>query len=95
MSQICSKMVIFLFSAFFGGQFCYFSNRKSRINTRPLHFGYCSNKLIIRNLWRATLFFDLMGGQKSLLMHVSLWEVQAEFGGTDIRNIAQIVHEGI
>ena len=45
MSQICSKMVIFLFSAYFGGHFCYHSNRKSRINTRPLHFGYCSNKM--------------------------------------------------
>ena len=49
MSQICSKMVIFLFSAYFGGHFCYHSNCKSRIYTRTLHFGCCSNKLI-RNL---------------------------------------------
>ena len=35
MSQICSKMVIFLhvFSAYFDGHFCYHSNRKNRINT--------------------------------------------------------------
>ena len=57
MSQICSKTVIFLFSAYFGGLFCYHSNRKSRINTRPLHFGYCSNELIRKNLWRATFIF--------------------------------------
>ena len=45
---------LFLFSAYFGGHFCYHSNRKSRINARLLHFGYCSNKLIRRNLWRVT-----------------------------------------
>ena len=33
MSQICSKMAIFLFSAYFGGRFCYHSNGKSKIIT--------------------------------------------------------------
>ena len=50
MSQICSKMACFLISAYFGGHFCYHSNCKSRINAKILHFGYCSNKLIQRNL---------------------------------------------
>ena len=40
MSQFCSKMAIFLFSAYFGGHFCYYSNRKSQINAGLLHFGY-------------------------------------------------------
>ena len=74
MSQICSKMVIFLFSAYFGGHFCYHNNHKSRINTKPLHFGYWSNKLIRRNLWKATfIFWPNRGGQNSLLMHVPLY----------------------
>ena len=63
MSQICSKMVIFLFSAYFGGHFCYNNNRKSQINTSPLHFGYCSNKLI-RRCEKQLLFFDLIEGAK-------------------------------
>ena len=46
MSQICSKMVNFLFSAYFDGHFCYHSNGKSQINARLLHFGYCSNKFM-------------------------------------------------
>ena len=58
MSQICSKTVIFLFSAYFGGLFCYHSNGKSRINTRPLQFGYCSNELIRKKL----VNFELIGG---------------------------------
>ena len=66
MSQICSKMVIFLFSAYFGSHFCYHSNLKSRINTRPLLFGYCSNKLI-RTCKEQLLFFDLIGGPKQPL----------------------------
>ena len=44
--------------------FCYHSNCKSRINTRLLHFGYCSNKLIRRNLWRATFIFWPQRGAK-------------------------------
>ena len=68
MSQICSKMVIFLFSAYFGGHFCYHSNRKSRSNTRLLHMGYCSYKLIKSNFY----FLTSYGGQNSLLMHVPL-----------------------
>ena len=72
MSKICSKMAIFLFLAYFGGHFCYHSNHKSRINARLLHFGYCSNKLIQRNLRRATFIFwpHRGGGQNSLLMHI-------------------------
>ena len=41
MSQICSKMVTFLFLAYYSGHFCYHSNGKSQINTRLLHLGYC------------------------------------------------------
>ena len=44
MSQICSKMVYFLFSDYFGGHLCYHSNGKSQIDTRRLHLGYCSDK---------------------------------------------------
>ena len=54
MSIICSKMAIFLFSAYFGGHFCYHSNRKSRINARLLHFGYCSKKLVKSNFYFLT-----------------------------------------
>ena len=46
MAQICSKMANFLLSAYFGGNFCNHGNGKSQINTRILHFGYCSNKPI-------------------------------------------------
>ena len=76
MPQICSKMVIFLFSAYFGYHFCYHSNRKSQINTRPLHFGYCSNKQIGKTCKEQLLFFDLIRGrgQNSLLMHIPLCE---------------------
>ena len=49
-------MVIFLYSAYFGSYFCYHSNGKSQINTRLLHLGYCSNKLIGRNYIGSTLF---------------------------------------
>ena len=43
-------MVSFLFSAYFGGHFCYHSNDKSKSNLRLLHFGYCSNKpLMLRS----------------------------------------------
>ena len=57
MSQICSKIANFLFSAYFGGHFCYHSNGKSQINTRYLHFGYCSNKLIRRKCWKTFFIF--------------------------------------
>ena len=57
--------------SYFGGHFCYHSNGKCRINTRVLHFGYCSNKLIKRNYWKATfIVFGLIGeggGAKELL----------------------------
>ena len=43
------KMVIDLFSAYFGSHFCFHSNGKSQINTGLLHLGVCSNKLIRRN----------------------------------------------
>ena len=46
MSQICSKMVIFLFSVYFGGHFCYHSNGKSQIDTRLVHLRYYSSELI-------------------------------------------------
>ena len=77
MSQICSKMANFLFSAYFGGHFCYHSNGKSQINTRVLHFGYCSNKLS-KNYLKAIFVFCLKGGgggHNSLLMHVPLYTV--------------------
>ena len=45
MSQICSKMITFLFSAYIGGHFCYHNN-SFQINIRLLHLGYCSNKLM-------------------------------------------------
>ena len=64
MSQICSKMVILLFSAYFGGHFCYHCNRKTGNNTKFLHFGYCSNKLIKKTCEEKLLFFDLIGGPK-------------------------------
>ena len=75
MSQICSKMVIFLFPAYFGGHFCYHSNCKSRNNTIRLHPGYCSHKLIRKTCEEQLLFFDLIGGggRNSLLMHVPLY----------------------
>ena len=77
MSQICSKMVIFLFSAYFGGHFCYHCNSKSRINTRPLQFGYCSNKLIKINLCRATfIFLPHRGPKKPLNASTPLEEIQ-------------------
>ena len=61
----------------FAPKFLYHSNRKSWINARLLHFGYCSNKLIRRNMWKSIFIFDLIGGQNSLLMHVPLWDSYA------------------
>ena len=43
--SICSKMATFLFSAYFGGHFCYHSNGKSQ------------NKLIRRNWWKTIFIF--------------------------------------
>ena len=65
MSQICSKMAIFLFSNYIGGHFCYHSNCKSQINARLLHIGYCFNKLIQKKF--------VGGGQNSRLMHIPLF----------------------
>ena len=36
----------FPISAYFGSLFCYQSNGKIQINTKLLHFWYCSDKLI-------------------------------------------------
>ena len=69
-------MVNFLFSAYFGGHFCYHSNGKSQSNWRLLHIGYCSNKLIKTNWCFFLKIFSLIGGgggQKSPLMHVALY----------------------
>ena len=51
--SIYSKMVNFLFSAYFGSHFCYHTNDKSQSNLRLLHFVYCSSKLV-RRRWRKT-----------------------------------------
>ena len=57
-----------LFSAYFGSHFCYHSNGKNRINPRLLHLGYCSNKLIRRNSWKAIfIFWPHRGGQLASL----------------------------
>ena len=50
--SICSKMVNFVFSAYFGGHFCYHKS-----NLRLLHFGYCSNKLRRTNWWKTIFIF--------------------------------------
>ena len=60
MSQICSKMANFLFSAYFGVHFCYHSKGKNRTNIRLMHLGHCSNKLIRE--FGDTRFFGLIGG---------------------------------
>ena len=57
MSQTFSKMVIFIFSTDFGGDFYYQRNAKSHIETRLLHLGYCSNKLIRKTLVKKTNIF--------------------------------------
>ena len=65
--------------------FCYHSNRKSWINTRALHIGYCSNKLLRRCLWSVTfIFWSHRAGQNSLLMHVLLyWNLEFVSGFLD------------
>ena len=67
-------MVNFLFSACFGGHFCYHSNGKSQTNLRFIHLGHCPNKPIRRTWWKAYfIFWPHRGGQNSLLMHIPLW----------------------
>ena len=63
----CSKMVNFLFSACFGGHFCYHSSGKSQTNTRLIHLGHCPNKPIRRIGEKRISFFGLIGGQKKPL----------------------------
>ena len=48
-SQFYSKMVALLNSAYFDSHLCYYSNGISRIDTRIVHLGYCSNKPIKTN----------------------------------------------
>ena len=85
MSQISSKITNSLFSANFGGHFCYHSNGKSQINTRCLHLGYCPNK-VMRRKWRKAffLYFSLSGGQHSLLTHAQTLWVSRERQGPPI-----------
>ena len=74
MSQICSKMAIFL--AFF----VTIAMVNVKLKTRLLHLGYCCNKLI-RRIWRKAIFVfwpHRVGGgggggeQNGPLMHVAL-----------------------
>ena len=61
-------MANFLFSAYFGGHFCYHSNSKSQSNLRLLHFDYCSNKTIKKKVVKNSfLYFSLIGGPKKAL----------------------------
>ena len=71
---------IFCFQSFFDGHFCYHSNDKSQNNTRYLHLGYCSNKLMRRKCWKMIFIFSLLGGGKnSLLTHVPLYRFPKEY----------------
>ena len=71
------KMATFLFSAYFGGHFCYHSNGKSKINTRLLHLAYCSNKLIYEEIGEPNFYFVvLQRGQNSPLMHVAAFKLE-------------------
>ena len=45
------------FSAYFGAIFVTIATVKAEIDTRLLHLGYCSNKLI-RGLWKKAIFFE-------------------------------------
>ena len=70
MSQICSKMVTYLFSAYFVRYFCCHSNGKSQITSRLLHLGYCSNKYkkkLVKSIFYLFLFVlpHTQGGLKS------------------------------
>ena len=64
MSQICSKMANFLFTAYFDDHFCYHSNGKAK----PIPEFYTSDIVQTNYLKEITekqfLFFDLKGGQK-------------------------------
>ena len=71
--SVCSKMVNFLFSAYFDGHFCYHSKVKSQTNIRLIHLGHCSNKLVEEIGEKQISFFGLIGGQNSLLMHVAIY----------------------
>ena len=74
--KFAPKWSFFLFSAYFGGHVCYHSNRKSRINVRLLHLGYCSNKLIRRNLWKGTfIFWPHRGAKIALNARTLLYEI--------------------
>ena len=57
MSQICSEMVTYLF----GDNFVTIA-MVCQINTKLLHFGYCSNKLIRRNCLK-TFFLPHRGAK--------------------------------
>ena len=81
MSQICSKMVTFLFSAYFAAIFVTIATVKIESIPDFLHLGYCSDKLIRRNLWKAIfIIWPHWGGQNSLLMHVPLWCIDTFWG---------------
>ena len=65
-------MVNFLLSAYFDGHFCYHSNGKSQIDLRLLH----NLVIVLLNLLvqigeKQFLYFSLIGGPKSLIMHVA------------------------
>ena len=72
MSPICSKMANFLFSAFFGGNFCYHSNDKSRIIPEFYTLAITLNNYFKEISEKQLLFFSLIGGQNSRLMHIPL-----------------------
>ena len=68
-------MVNFPFSDYFSRHFGYHSNGKSQINTRLLHLGYASNKLI-RRIWKKkNLILGRIGegggGQNNHLVHIA------------------------
>ena len=74
MSQICTKMVNFLFQAYFVRHFCYHSNSKSKIKANILHLGYSSNKPIGCEIDETQLSISgSRGGQICPLMHVALF----------------------
>ena len=92
MSQMCSKMVIFLFSAYFDGHFCYHSNNKSNYyQTLTLVIVLINKKE--KNGYKQPFFFFFFvwgggaswgggrwegwGGANSLFMHVALYNTAA------------------
>ena len=61
---IYPKMANCLFSAKFFGNVCCHSNGKSKINSRLLHFDYCSKKLLRKKLVKKQiLIFSVIGGR--------------------------------